>query len=128
MKHDDVSKNKSSATTIRVELDESKIIRKVTNDNFGLLVAKTWKDLIDPYVPYRTGSLAGVEGQTVKTDPWGIWYRMTYAEYVYFSDGWDFSKKTHKSATDHWDKAAEQAGKKEDLYRTLNDALQNGLY
>jgi hypothetical protein len=128
MTHDNVSKNKSSATTIRVELDESKIIRKVTNDRFGLLVSKTWRDLIDPYVPYRTGSLAGVTDQTVTTDPWEIWYRMTYAEYVYFSNKWKFSKEMHPSATDHWDKAAEQAGKKEDLYRTLNSALQNGLY
>lgn len=128
MTHDNVSRNKSSATTIRVELDESKIIRKVTNDRFGLLVSKTWRDLIDPYVPYRTGSLAGVTGSTVTTDPWKIWYRMNYAEYVYFSNNWNFSKEMHPSATDHWDKAAEQAGKKEDLYRTLNSALQNGLY
>lgn len=123
-----ISSDKSAATVIRVELDESKIIRKVTNDEFGLLVAKTWRDLIDPYVPYRTGQLAGVEGTTVQVSPWEIWYKMKYAKYVYYSKGWDFSKNMHKSATDHWDKAAEKAGQKDKLYRTLNNALQSGRF
>ena len=123
-----ISNDKSAAAVIRVELDESKIIRKVTNDQFGLLVAKTWRDLIDPYVPYRTGQLAGAEGVTVTTDPWEIWYKMKYAENVYYSNGWDFSKEMHKSATDHWDIAAEKAGQKDKLYRTLNNALQSGRF
>lgn len=123
-----ISNDRSAATVIKVELDENKIIRKVDNDRFGLLVAKTWRDLIDPYVPYRTGQLAGVEGTTVQVSPWEIWYKMKYAEYVYFSNGWEFSKNMHKSATDHWDKAAEQAGQKDKLYLTLNNALQSGQY
>lgn len=123
-----ISSDKSAAAVIRVELDESKIIRKVTNDQFGLLVAKTWRDLIDPYVPYRSGQLAGVVGETVTTYPWEIWYRMKYAEYVYYSNNRDFSKEMHISATDHWDKAAEQAGQKDNLYRTLNDALRSGQF
>ena len=123
-----ISNDRSVATVIKVELDESKIIRKVDNDGFGLLVAKTWRDLIDPYVPYRTGQLSGALGITVQVSPWEIWYKMKYAEHVYFSNGWDFSKNMHKSATDHWDKAAEQAGQKDKLYRTLNNALQSGQY
>lgn len=123
-----ISSDRSAATVIKVELDESKIIRKVDNDRFGLLVAKTWRDLIDPYVPYRTGQLSGALGTTVQVSPWEIWYKMKYAEYVYFSNGWDFSKNMHKFATDHWDKAAEQAGQKDKLYRTLNNALQSGQY
>ena len=123
-----ISNDRSAATVIKVELDENKIIRKVDNDRFGLLVAKTWRDLIDPYVPYRTGQLAGVEGTTVQVSPWEIWYKMKYAEHVYFSNGWDFSKNMHKSATDHWDKAAEQAGQKDKLYRTINNALQSGQF
>ena len=123
-----ISNDRSAATVIKVELDENKIIRKVDNDRFGLLVAKTWRDLIDPYVPYRTGQLSGALGTTVQVSPWEIWYKMKYAEYVYFSNGWDFSKNMHKSATDHWDKAAEQAGQKDKLYRTLNNALQSGQY
>lgn len=123
-----ISNDRSAATVIKVELDENKIIRKVDNDRFGLLVAKTWRDLIDPYVPYRTGQLAGVEGTTVQVSPWEIWYKMKYAEYVYFSNGWDFSKNMHKSATDHWDKAAANAGQKDKLIRTINSALQSGQY
>lgn len=123
-----ISSDKYAAAVIRAEIDESKIIRKVTNDEFGLFVAKTWRDLIDPYVPYRTGQLAGVEGTTVQVSSWEIWYKMKYAEYVYFSNGWDFSKNMHKSATDHWDIAAEKAGQKDKLYRTINNALQSGQY
>lgn len=123
-----ISNDRSAATVIKVELDENKIIRKVDNDRFGLLVAKSWRDLIDPYVPYRTGQLSGALGTTVQVSPWEIWYKMKYAEYVYFSNGWEFSKNMHKSATDHWDKAAEQAGQKDKLYRTINNALQSGQY
>ena len=120
-----ISSDKSAATVIRVELDESKIIRKVTNDEFGLFVAKTWRDLIDPYVPYRTGQLSGNLGETVQVSPWEIWYKMKYATYVYFSNGWDFSKNMHKSATDHWDKAAENAGQKNKLYTAINAYLKS---
>ena len=123
-----ISNDRSAATVIKVELDENKIIRKVDNDRFGLLVAKSWRDLIDPYVPYRTGQLSGALGTTVQVSPWEIWYKMKYAEYVYFSNSWEFSKNMHKSATDHWDKAAEQAGQKDKLYRTLNNALQSGQF
>lgn len=123
-----ISNDRSAATVIKVELDENKIIRKVDNDRFGLLVAKSWRDLIDPYVPYRTGQLSGALGTTVQVSPWEIWYKMKYAEYVYFSNGWEFSKNMHKSATDHWDKAAEQARQKDKLYRTLNNALRSGQY
>ena len=123
-----ISNDRSAATVIKVELDENKIIRKVDNDRFGLLVAKSWRDLIDPYVPYRTGQLSGALGTTVQVSPWEIWYKMKYAEYVYFSNSWEFSKNMHNSATDHWDKAAEQAGQKDKLYRTLNNALQSGQY
>ena len=123
-----ISNDRSAATVIKVELDENKIIRKVDNDRFGLLVAKTWRDLINPYVPYRTGQLSGALGTTVQASPWKIWYKMKYAEYVYFSNGWEFSKNMHKSATDHWDKAAEQAGQKDKLYRTLNNGLRTGQF
>lgn len=123
-----ISNDRSATTVIKVELDENKIIRKVDNDRFGLLVAKSWRDLIDPYVPYRTGQLSGALGTTVQVSPWKIWYKMKYAEYVYFSNGWEFSKNMHKSATDHWDKAAEQAGQKDKLYRTINNALQSGQF
>lgn len=128
MKDAKISNDIKESTTITLILDENKIIRKVTNDRFGLFVSKTWRDLIDPYVPYRTGQLAGVTGATVELLPWKIWYKMGYAEYVYFSNGWDFSKKMHKSATDHWDTKAAQSGQLNKLYRTLNNGLQNGNF
>ena len=128
MNADKISRNKSKAAVIGISLKEEKIIQKIDNDRFGKLVAKTWRDLIDPFVPYKMGQLAGVTGNTVQISPWEIWYRMQYAEAVYKSSDWDFSKEQHLFATDHWDEKAAKAGKKKQLYRTLNDALQSGRY
>ena len=118
----------SKTAAVEVRLDENKIIRKVTNDRFGLFTAKTLRDVIDPYVPYREGQLSGDGHATVELLPWRVWYRMPYAEYVYYSNDWEFSKNIHPSATDHWDEAAEQAGQFDKLYRTLNNALESGQY
>ena len=62
-----------------IKLDESKIIGKVTNDNFGLLVSKTWKDLIDPYTPWDTGMLM----HNVEKKPFLLHYKEPYAHYIY---------------------------------------------
>ena len=44
---------------VKVELNEQQIIKKVTNDRFGLLAATEWKRLLDPYTPRDTGMLEG---------------------------------------------------------------------
>ncbi len=118
---------------LRIDLNEPQILQKVTNDEFGLFVSKSWKDLLDPYTPEDTGLLMGKIGLAVDLSvPFQIHYKATqqsgersYAEYVYFSDGRNFKKP---SATDHWDIKAEQAGQKDKLYRTLNNALQSGRF
>ena len=140
-----------------IKLDESKIIGKVTNNNFGLLVSKTWKDLIDPYTPWDTGMLM----HNVEKKPFLLHYKEPYARYFYMGEvyvdpiykvcgfhnpdyvWWSrpgvqkvpsgrkfakFNKNHNPKATDHWDEVAAENGQLDKLYRTLNNALQNGRF
>ena len=110
---------------VRIDLNEPKILAKVQNDRFGLLVSNEWKRLIDPYTPRDTGVLMGITGQTVDIQPFKLHYKSKYAERVYYGSDMNFQKKNPYS-TYEWDKAAEKAGQKDKLYRTLNNALQSG--
>ena len=110
---------------LRIDLNEPQILKKVTSDRFGLLVSNEWKRLIDPYTPRDTGTLMGITGQTVDIQPFKLHYKSKYAERVYNGKRFNFQKKNPFS-TYEWDKAAERAGQKDKLYRTLNSALQSG--
>lgn len=116
---------------VRIDLNEPKIYAKVTNDRFGMKAATEWKKLIGSYTPRDTGR---TEDEAVIT-PFTITYNPIdpitgkhYAHGIYYGIGLNFQKTHNPYATHHWDKAAEQAGKKTDLYRTLNNALRNGNY
>lgn len=108
---------------VKFELDEQKILSKVTNDKFGLFVANEWKRLIDPYTPRDTGTLM----QSAKLSQFQIHYIQPYATRVYYGKGFEFKKKNPYS-TYEWDKAAANAGQLDKLTRTLNNALQSGQY
>lgn len=109
---------------LRVDLNEPKILQKITSDKFGLLVSNEWKRLIDPYTPRDTGVLMGITGQTVDILPFKLHYKSRYAERVYYGYNLNFQKKNPYS-TYEWDKAAERAGQKDKLYRILNSSNQN---
>lgn len=113
---------------LRIDLNEPKILQKVTSDKFGLFVAKSWKTLIDPYTPQRSGQLIGKTGSTVQLKPFEIHYNTNYAEYVYDSNNWNFFTELSPYATDHWDIKAANAGQLNKLYRTLNNGLQTGRF
>ena len=115
---------------LRIDLNETRISGKVTSDRFGLLVSNEWKRLIDPYTPRDTGTMQ----DTAQIHPWRIIYRGAktsngkyYAAYVYYGSDMNFQKKNPYS-TYKWDIAAERAGQKDKLYRTLNNALQSGRF
>ena len=110
---------------VKVELDKTKILSKVTNDKFGLFVSSEWKRLIDPYTPRDTGALMGISGQTVDIKPFKLHYKEKYASEVYFGKDMKFQKKNPYS-TYEWDKAASRAGQADKLYRTINNALRSG--
>ena len=138
---------------IRVDLNEPKILQKVTSDKFGLLVATEWKRLLDPYTPKDTGLLM----QNAKLSPWQIEYIEPYSAYMYFgevyvdpvynvggfySSGYGYwsrpgvkkvpsgrkleYQKNNPYATDHWDEKAAKAGQLNKLYTALNNALGSG--
>ena len=111
---------------LRIDLNEPRIREKVTSDRFGRLVSLEWKRLIDPYTPRDTGTMQ----DNAEIKPFQIIYRGAktkngkhYAADVYYNRGANFQKKNPYS-TYEWDIAAEQAGQKDKLYRTLNNELQ----
>lgn len=140
-----------------VDLNVSQIVKKVTNDRFGLFAAHEWKRLIDSYTPHDTGALQS----NVIYHPFAIEYDSRYAHYIYTGEiyedptyhvggfyneniGWwsrpgiakvpsgrsfkNFNKNTNPLATDHWDQVAAQSGQVDKLTKTLNAALRSGLY
>ena len=108
---------------LRIDLNEPRIREKVTSDRFGRLVSLEWKRLLDPYTPRDTGAMQG----TATLNTWQIHYKQKYASRVYYGENFNFQKKNPYS-TYEWDKAAEMAGQKDKLYRTLNNALQSGRF
>jgi hypothetical protein len=64
---------------------------------------------------------------TAREYPWRIHYIQRYSEKVYYGYDLNFQKKNPYS-TYEWDIAAEKAGQKDKLYRTLNNALQSGRF
>jgi hypothetical protein len=108
---------------LRIDLNEPRIREKVTSDRFGLLVSNEWKRLIDPYTPRDTGTMQDM----ATLNPWQIHYKQKYASRVYYGKDFNFQKKNPYS-TYEWDIAAEKAGQKNKLYRTLNNALQSGRF
>ena len=115
---------------VRIDLNEPKILAKVQNDRFGLLVSSEFKRLIDPYTPRDTGILQ----DTAEIYPWKIRYKgqkasngKFVAAYVYYGYHMNFQKKNPYS-TYEWDKAAANAGQLDKLTRTLNNALQSGQF
>lgn len=103
---------------IEVKLNEGQILKKVTNDAFGLFAAKEWKRLIDPYTPRDTGTMQ----DTAQIRPFEIFYPQNYATYPYYGKNMTFQKNNPYS-TYEWDQKAAQAGQKDKLVRILNNYL-----
>ena len=108
---------------LRIDLNEPKILAKVQNDRFGMLVSTEAKRLYDPYTPRDTGLME----ETAKIYPWKIHYIQPYSARVYYGKDFNFQHKNPYS-TYEWDKAAANAGQLDKLTRTLNNALQSGQY
>ena len=106
---------------MKIDIDEQKVMSKVTNDKFGLFVANEWKRLIDPYTPRDTGILMN----SARLYQFKIHYIQPYATRVYYGKDFKFKKKNPYS-TYEWDKAAAKAGQLNKLYRAINNALQSG--
>ena len=108
---------------VRIDLNEPKILAKVQNDRFGLLVSNEWKRLIQPYEPRDTNTMSS----TAKLYPFKIHYIQPYSSRVYYGKDFNFQHKNPYS-TYEWDVKAAEAGQLDKLTRTLNNALQSGQY
>lgn len=108
---------------IKIDLNEPKIIQKVTNDRFGTFVSQQWKRLLQPYEPRDTNTMS----ITAREYPWRIHYIQPYSEKVYYGYDLNFQKKNPYS-TYEWDIKASQSGQLNKLYRTLNNGLQSGKF
>ena len=108
---------------IKIDLNEPKILEKVTGDKFGLFVSSEWKRLIDPYTPRDTGIME----ETATLSPWEIFYKQKYASRVYYGYNFNFQHKNPYS-TYEWDIKAAQSGQLNKLYRTLNAGLESGRF
>ena len=108
---------------VKIDLNEQKILEKVTGDKFGLFVSNELKRLIDPYTPRDTGILE----ESATLSPWHIYYKQKYASRVYYGHDFKFQHKNPYS-TYEWDIKASQSGQIDKLYRTLNNALQSGKF
>lgn len=104
---------------VKVDLNIPQINRKVTNDKFGLHMAQSWKGLINPFTPRRTGTLE----DTALIRPFEIEYIQPYSHYVYSGEGFNFRRDNNPYATYEWDKAAQNAGQKDKLARACNEYL-----
>lgn len=137
--------------TLKLNIDDSRILSRITGDSFGRVVSHEWKRLIDPYTPRDIGMLEN----NVAEMPFALHYKEPYAHYQYtgivyvdpkygvggFYDpmyGWwsrpgvrkissdrplHYSHDKNPYATDHWDHKAATAGQLNKLYQALNDYL-----
>ena len=64
----------------KVEIDARGMADSIEHDRgFGMYAAQEWRRLIEPYVPFETGTLR----QSVTVEPWEFTYNAPYAHYMY---------------------------------------------
>ena len=139
--------------TVHVKLNMPRIQDKVENDRFGLFLIHEWKRLIDPFTPHREGILQDnvtykpFRATYLAPHSHYMYNGILYVDPVYFKGGFtadrgvtfwsrpgiakipstrrfNYRKDPNPRATDHWDKAAEQAGQKQKLITAANKYLR----
>lgn len=80
---------------------EAKIGRICTNRQFGQFLASTAERGMNPYVPWRSGFLAG----SAVVSPFKVTYTAPYATYPYHGRHMTISKNHHDKAEPFWDRA-----------------------
>ena len=93
---------------LRKNFDKKAVLNAVAlDDEFGQYAAESWRKLIEPYVPYRTGRLCN----DVTVKPFKIEYNAPYSGDVYNNVNMNFNKEKHPLATAKWDEVAAPAVK-----------------
>lgn len=113
----------SSGEFIEIEFDWNKFessyrrkkynVEQVGNDE-GVIhdIAELYANLIDPWVPYKTGELSKFrieEDGKIVYDPVSTGRKQYhYAAIQYYNDFPNRNRKVHPLATSHWDEVADQ--------------------
>lgn len=91
---------------VRIEMGVNSLLNPNVPDK-RINEAQKWLDNevikdCNPYVPFRDGDLATSVIRHTVLGSGQIVYQTPYAVRVYHSNGWNFNKKPHELATDHW--------------------------
>lgn len=140
---------------VKVELNAPRIMTKVENDRLGRFTAQQWHRLMIPYTPRRTGRLIRnvaymphaihykepyahymYEGKVYVDPQTGAsgfltdkgWRSRRNIRKIPTARSFSYNKTQSPYATDHWDIVAARSGQRDKLYRTINNALQNGNF
>lgn len=91
---------KASVKVKALKMDgvEPEVARMKSDPAKGERIASEAARMMDKYVPFRSGALAG--GVTV--EPWTVKYVAPYAGYVFEGRNMKFSKQHHPMARSHW--------------------------
>lgn len=95
-------------------LNSKEISSRVCGPSARLFANSELRRLSDPYVPFRTGALAG----TVEITSKYLRYIVPYAHKMYEGEGFDFRTDTHPLATARWDQVAMKNGGKQKLAKS----------
>ena len=89
--------------SVKVQIDSARLAKAVKNDTMlWTFAASTWHRLYQPYVPFRTGTLANL----VTITSGQITHDAPYAKRCY-EGNFNFRKDKHPLATSKWDEAAQ---------------------
>ena len=89
-------------------IDKKAIMNAIQMDEeFGMYAASSLRQLVEPFVPYRTGRLCN----DVTVRPFRFEYDAPYAEEVYNNVHMNFRKDKHPLATAKWVEVAMPAVK-----------------
>lgn len=91
--------------TVRVNINPDGMLGNAPAQRF--YSAQKWLDnevikACNPYVPFRTGTLATSAIRHTVIGSGTIVYKTPYVNIVYDSKGWNFNVNVHPLATDHW--------------------------
>lgn len=93
------------AKVVKVDMKgaQAKLGRIKKDPALGTYASSEAARLMDKYVPFRSGALAG----SAKNEPWKVEYTAPYAVYVWNGRGMTFSKQAHPLARSHWSRPLE---------------------
>lgn len=95
------------------------VSKLAANHDTKIKIVEKWAELIDPWVPYKTGELA----HSYRVDETGITYTMPYADERYNIPAMHYTTAHHPLASYRWDEAAIESGQKEILNEYAKQAI-----